>query len=74
MNTRQSASGKMLPSEDQISQIVAMEIDPTIGELLEGMRLQNIQSNKRKIEWTNWSKDRLQRINIGQTMITMMST
>lgn len=50
MNTRQSASGKMLPSEDQISQIVAMEIDPTIGELLEGMRLQNIQSNKRKIE------------------------
>lgn len=74
MNTRQSASGKMLPSEDQISQIVAMEIDPTIGELLEGMRLQNIQSNKRKIEWTNWSKDRLERINIGQTMITMMST
>lgn len=64
----------MLPSEDQISQIVAMEIDPTIGELLEGMRLQNIQSNKRKIEWTNWSKDRLERINIGQTMITMMST
>lgn len=74
MNTRQSASGKMLPSEDQISQIVAVEIDPTIGELLEGMRLQNIQSNKRKIEWTNWSKDRLERINIGQTMITMMST
>ena len=74
MKTRQSASGKMLPSEDQISQIVAMEIDPTIGELLEGMRLQNIQSNKRKIEWTNWSKDRLERINIGQTMITMMST
>ena len=74
MNTRQSASGKMLPSEDQISQIVAMEIDPTIGELLEGMRLQNIQSNKRNIEWTNWSKDRLERINIGQTMITMMST
>lgn len=74
MNTRQSASGKMLPSEDQISQIVAMEIDPTIGELLEGMRLQNIQSYKRKIEWTNWSKDRLERINIGQTMITMMST
>ena len=48
MIARKKASEKMLLSNDKISEVVAPEIDPVNGERLEGLKLHDIQTNKRK--------------------------
>ena len=51
MIARKKASEKMLLSNDKTSQVMASEIDPINGEQLEGLRLHNVQANKRKTTW-----------------------
>ena len=48
MIARKKASEKMLLSNDKISEVVAPEINPVNGERLEGLKLHDIQTNKRK--------------------------
>ena len=74
MIARKKASEKMLPSSDKISQTVASEIDPMNDERLEGLRLHNLQPNKRKTTWAERRFENLAKINNGKAIGTMVLT
>ena len=65
---RKKASEKMLLSSDKISQTVASEIDPMNDERLEGLRLHNLQPNKRKTTWAERRFENLAKINNGKAI------